>query len=56
MPVPIFRDPERCRERAEQARQIAAECGDAALWEIMVELAEEYEEMARELQEAPRQE
>jgi len=50
MPVPILNDPKLCQDRAEQARQIAAEAGDVSLWEIMVELAEEYEEMARELE------
>jgi hypothetical protein len=50
MPVPILKDPERCYSRAERARQIAAETDDVSLWEVMVELAEEYEEMAREVE------
>jgi hypothetical protein len=48
MPVPILKDPKLCEERAKEARQLAAETRDECLREIMVELAEEYEEMARD--------
>ena len=48
MPVPVFDDPKLCYRRAEEARQLASDTADRELRELMVELAEEYEEMGRE--------
>jgi hypothetical protein len=48
MPVPVFNDPELCYRRADEARQLASDVVDRELRELMVELAEEYEEMGRE--------
>ena len=48
MPLPVFNDPKLCYRRADEARQLASDTSDRQLRELMVEVAEEYEQMGRE--------
>jgi hypothetical protein len=50
MPVPVFNDPKLCQCRADEARALAAETRDEELRELMEELAEEYDALAREIE------
>ena len=54
MPLPVFNDPKLCYRRASEARQLASDTGDQELRELMVEVAEEYEQMGRDAEEWPR--
>ena len=54
MPLPVFNDPKLCYRRADEARRLASDTPDRQLRELMVEVAEEYEQMGREAEENPR--
>lgn len=46
MPSPSLLDPEYCRQRAAEVRQLADEFADDSLREILLQMAESYEAMA----------
>jgi hypothetical protein len=52
MPLPVFTDPKLCYRRADEARQLAFDTPDRELRELMVEVAEEYEQMGREAEDS----
>ena len=54
MPLPVFNDPKLCYRRADEARRLASDTADRELRELMVEVAEEYEQMGRDAEDASR--
>lgn len=48
MPSHVFDDPKHWRQRAEQARGLAEQMGDAASREMMLQIAKDYEQLAEQ--------
>ena len=46
MPSPSLLDPDYCRQRAAEVRQLAEEFADDSLRQILLQMAESYEAMA----------